>query len=382
VPKVKLFEPLPLRGVTLRNRVAVSPMQVYMADHDGIANDWHLQHLGKFAVGGAGLVFTEGLIVDPVGRSSYSDCGLWSDEQIAPLRRITDLIRSQGGVAGAQLHHAGPKAARRRGWDGFGALDDTDAAKGEPPWQPVGVSAERSLARYHTPRPLSDAEVHEVPEMFARAARRADAAGFEVVEVHAAHGYLIHSFLSPVSNTRGGPFGGSATGRMRLALDVADAVREAWPDDRPLFFRLSCVDGVEDGWTLDDSVILARALHERGVDVIDCSSGGIRSATSAGQNAPAGQYAPGYQVPYAARLRRDAGIATMAVGLIITAQQAEDILQRGDAEIVAIGRPALEEPNWALRAARALGADPDRQMWPDPYAWGLRALDAARDGVG
>ena len=372
--KTRLFEPLQLRGITMRNRIAVSPMQVYMAGRDGTANDWHLQHLGKFAAGGAGLVFTEGLIVDPIGRSSYSDCGLWSDTQIAPLRRITDFIRLQGGVAGAQLHHAGPKAARRRAWDGFGALDDEDAAKGEPPWKPVGVSEARTLAKYHAPRPLSDYEVSAIPEMFAQAARRADAAGFDVVEVHAAHGYLIHSFLSPVSNTRSGPYGGSLEARMRLALDVAEAARQVWPARKPLFFRLSCVDGVEDGWTIEDSVTLARELLKRGVDVIDCSSGGVRSATSA-----AGKPEPGYQVPYAERIRRDAGIATMAVGLIIGARQAEDILQRGDADIVAIGRSALEDPNWPLRAAHALGADPDRAMWPAPYAWGLRALDSARD---
>jgi len=376
MPETKLFAPLELRGVTMRNRVAVSPMQVYMADRNGIANDWHLQHLGKFAAGGAGLVFTEGLIVDPIGRSSYSDCGLWSDTQIAPLRRITDFIRSQGALAGAQLHHAGPKAARRRAWDGFAALDDDDAAKGEPPWQPVGVSEARTLDKYHAPRALSDAEVGAIPEMFAQAARRADAADFDVVEVHAAHGYLIHSFLSPVSNTRSGPYGGSPKGRMRLALEVAEAIRGTWPDRKPLFFRLSCVDGVEAGWTIEDSVVLARDLRQRGVDVIDCSSGGIRSATS---TASAGYPAPGFQVPFAAQIRRDAGIVTMAVGLITGARQAEDILQQGDADIVAIGRSALEDPNWALRAAHVLGADADRSIWPAPYAWGVRALDAARD---
>lgn len=365
----RLFSGFQLRGATFRNRIVISPMQIYMADARGIANDWHLQHLGKFAVGGAGLVFTEGLIVDPVGRSSYSDCGIWSDEHIAPLRRLTDFIRAQGALSGAQLHHAGAKAARRRGWHGFAPLNEEDAATGEPPWQPVGVTAERTVEKYHTPRQLTEDEVAGIPALFAAAAIRADAAGFDVAEIHAAHGYLIHSFLSPISNTRRDGYGGDIAGRMRLALEVTERVRAVWPAEKPLFFRLSCVDGVADGWSIEDSVTLARALRQRGVDAIDCSSGGIRSTSSL---AASGAPPLGYQVGYAERLRRSAEIATMAVGRIVDARQAEEILQSGQADFVAIGRAALDDPNWSLRAARALGTSPDADLWPKPYGWAVR----------
>ncbi|MFT3972105.1 MAG: NADH:flavin oxidoreductase/NADH oxidase [Amaricoccus sp.] len=373
--ETRLFSPFRLRDVTFRNRIAISPMQVYMAGQDGLANDWHLQHLGKFAAGGAGLVFTEGLIIHPLGRSSYGDCGIWSDDHIAPLRRITDLLHAEGAVAGAQLHHAGAKAARRRAWDDFRALDDEDAARGEPPWQPMGVSAARVVAKYHAPRAMSDAEVAAVPGLFADGARRVDAAGFDVAEIHAAHGYLIHSFLSPISNDRTGPYGGDMAGRMRLALEVAEAVRAVWPEGKPLFFRLSCIDGLEGGWSIEDSIRLATELRLRGVDLIDCSSGGIRSTSSI---AAAGSPPLGYQVPHAARIRREAGIATMAVGLIIQPEQAEIILQQDDADLIAIGRVVLENPNWPLTAAYRLGSDPDRKTWPKPYGWALRGLDAAR----
>lgn len=371
----KLFSPFHLRNVALRNRIVISPMQVYMANQDGMASDWHLQHLGKFAVGGAGLVFTEGLIVDPLGRSTYGDCGLWSDDHVPPLRRIVDFLHGEGAMAGAQLHHAGAKAARRRAWDGFQALSDEDAVRGEAPWQPLGVSDERVVAKYHAPRAMTDDEVAAVPDLFARAARRADTAGFDVVEIHAAHGYLIHAFLSPISNTRSGRYGGDIAGRMRLALEVAERVRTVWPEGKPLFFRLSCEDGVTGGWTVENSIQLTNELQRRGVDLIDCSSGGIRSTSSI---AAAGNPPLGYQVPYAARIRRDAGIATMAVGLIIEARQVEEILCRGDADLIALGRVALENPNWSLTAAHQLGADTGRQRWPKPYGWALRTLDAAR----
>ena len=369
-----LFSTFRLRDVSFRNRIVIAPMQVYMADQEGMANDWHLQHLGKFAAGGAGLVFTEGLIVDPQGRSTYRDCGLWSDDQIAPWRRITDFLHRQGAKAGAQLHHAGPKAARRPPWDGFRPLNAEDAARGEPPWQPIGVSDKRVVEKYHMPRTMTDEEVAAVPDLFAGAAIRAAGAGFDVVEIHAAHGYLIHSFLSPVSNLRSGPYGGDMAGRMRLALEVAERVRAVWPAEKPLFFRLSCVDGVPDGWSIEDSVQLAIELRKRGVDLIDCSSGGIRSTSSL---AAAGSPPLGYQVPYAARIRKDGKIPTIAVGLIIKAQQAEDILARGDADMIGLGRSALKSPNWSLEAAHSLGVDQDREEWPKPYGWAIRALDAA-----
>lgn len=368
----QLFTPFRLRGATFRNRIVIAPMQIYMADSQGLANDWHLQHLGKFAVGGAGLVFTEGLIVDPIGRSSYSDCGIWSDDQIPPLRRLTEFIRAQGALSAAQLHHAGAKAARRRGWDGFSPLDESDGAAGEPPWQPVGATTGRTVEKYHTPRALTEAEAAGIPAIFAAAAIRAEAAGFDVVEIHAAHGYLIHSFLSPISNSREDGYGGDLAGRMRLACEVAEQVRSVWPAQKPLFFRLSCVDGMVDGWSIEDSVKLAGLLGERGVDAIDCSSGGIRSMSSLAASATP---EPGYQVAYADRIRRSAGIPTIAVGRILDPHQAEAILEAGQADLIAIGRSALDNPNWALHAARKLGAAPTPALWPKPYGWALKSFE-------
>lgn len=381
----RLFSPFRLRDVTFRNRIVLSPMQVYQATPDGLANDWHLQHLAKFAVGGFGCVMTEGLIVDPVGRATWGDLGIWSDDHIAPLRRITDFLRAAGAVPAAQLHHAGPKAARQRPWEGFGPLTDVEAARGEPAWTPISSSADRSAPGWHMTRAMTQEDIGGVVTAFGAAARRADKAGFDVIDIHAAHGYLLHSFLSLVANKRSDHYGGDLDGRMRLVLEIAEVLRANWPDGKPIFFRLSCVDwraDIEapfDGWTLEDSCILTRELHRRGVDLIDCSSGGIRGATSMGSTDTGRRLLKrGFQAPYAATIRRETGVPTMAVGVILDGAQAEAILQQEQADLVAIGREALFDPHWALHAARDLGADPDWSLWPSSYGWWL----AARDRIG
>ncbi|MFE1599224.1 NADH:flavin oxidoreductase/NADH oxidase [Methylobacterium sp. ID0610] len=373
-----LFSPFRLREVTFPNRIVIAPMQMYKARPDGLATDWHFQHLAKYAVAGAGTVMTEALIVDPVGRNTYGDLGLWCDEQIPPLARIAGFVQEQGSLAAAQLHHAGPKSSRQRPWEGLGPLGEAEAARGEAPWQPVAASAGRSVAGWHQPRAMTTDEIARLVADYGLAAARAAKAGFDVLDIHAAHGYLIHSFLSPVSNTREDAYGGDRAGRMRFALEVAESVRAHWPAGRPLLFRISCVDWRQDlddrtdGWTIADSIVLARELAARGVDVIDCSSGGIRAENSmmdfAKKRTPLRR---GHQVPYAEAIRRETGIPTMAVGVILDGPQAEAILRAGQADLIAIGREALTDPHWALHAAQALGVDPGWRHWPPSYGWWL-----------
>ena len=318
--------------------------------------------------------------------NTYGDCGIWSDEHVPPLRRIVDFLHGEGRLAAAQLHHCGPKASRQRPWEGLGPLGEAEAARGEPPWQPVSSTAGATTEGWLQPRPMSGEEIKKLVADYGKGARRVAAAGFDVLDIHAAHGYLIHSFLSPVANTRDDAYGGDLHDRMRLALEIAEAVRKNWPADKPLFFRLSCVDWRADldtrtdGWTIEDSCVLARELHARGVDLIDCSSGGIRAENSmidfAKKRRPLKR---GHQVPYAERIRRETGIPTMAVGVILDGPQAEAILKRGQADLVAIGREALFDPHWALHAAQALGLDPDWSLWPPSYGWWLELR--ARSGV-
>ena len=346
-----LFEPLTLRGVTFPNRVFVSPMCQYSSE-DGLPNTWHTVHLGSRAVGGAGLVMTEATAVTPDGRISPQDLGIWSDAHAEALAPVVHFVRSQGRVMGMQLAHAGRKASTRRPWEGHGAVESSNGG-----WRPVGPTAEAFAPGYPEPRPLDDEGLREVIEAFYDAAVRARAIGVQVAEVHAAHGYLLHEFLSPLSNTRTDQWGGSFDGRVRLCLDVVDAVRAAWPDDLPVFVRISSTDWVEGGWTIEDSIALARRLRERGVDLIDCSSGGnVPHATI-----PLG---PGYQVPFAERVRADAGIPTAAVGLITTPEQADAIVREGRADAVFLARQLLRDPYWPLHAARALGVPID---WPAQY---------------
>ncbi len=345
----RLFSPITVRGLTLQNRAWVSPMCQYSAT-DGLPGDWHLVHLGQFAAGGAGLVMTEATAVTPEGRISPQDTGIWNDAQAEAWRRIVTFVHGQDTAIGMQLAHAGRKASTRRPWEGAGSVSPEDGG-----WPSVGADAQ-PFGSYAPARPLTTDEVAALPEAFAQAARRAVGAGFDVLELHFAHGYLVHQFLSPLSNTRTDRYGGDFDGRTRLALEIADAVRAT--TDVPLFARLSATDWTEGGWTADDSVRLAKLLAERGIDLIDASSGG----NTPNPDIPVG---PGYQVPFAERIRAEAGLPTGAVGMITDPQQAEEILQNEQADAVFLARALLRDPHWPLRAANALGAD---VPWPDQYA--------------
>ena len=373
-----LFSPLQLRGVSIRNRVVISPMCQYSAE-DGFANDWHLVHAGKFAQGGAGIVFLEATAVLPDGRITHGDLGLWRDEQIPALARIADFVRSQGAVPAIQLGHAGRKSSMSRPWEGNGPLTPELIAGGSIPWETIAPTAEAIGPGWMTPRAMEQADIARVRDAFGAAARRAVAAGFDIAEIHAAHGYLLHSFLSPLANRRTDSYGGDLEGRMRLPLEVARIVRDAWPADRPVFFRCSSVDNDAAGWSIEDSVALARRLVEIGIDVVDCSSGGIAGSATASATAPRGL---GFQVPFAERLRRDAGIATMAVGLIIEPQQAQAVLVEGKADLVAIAREALYDPNWPLHAAAVLAADENFSSWPRQYGWWLSRRESVLRDLG
>jgi len=337
-----LFEPLTIGDVTLRNRIAVSPMCEYSAI-DGLPDDWHLVHLGSRAVGGAGLVFTEATAVSPEGRISPADTGLWNVAQQVAWSRIVDFIDAQGAVAGIQLAHAGRKASTDAPWRGGKPLD---AAQGG--WTAVAPSAIPFDVGYATPAALDESGIRKVIADFVAATQRSRDAGFQVIELHAAHGYLLHEFLSPLSNHRDDRYGGSLENRARLLREIVAAVRSQWPAPRPLFVRLSATDWAEGGWGIDECVELARWLQEDGVDLIDCSSGG----TVAHPTIP---LAPGYQVPFASRIRREAGIATGAVGLITDAHQAEAILAQGDADLILMARESLRDPYFPRRAAAELG---------------------------
>jgi 2,4-dienoyl-CoA reductase-like NADH-dependent reductase (Old Yellow Enzyme family) len=345
-----LLSPITLRGATARNRIWVAPMCQYSAV-DGVPGDWHLVHLGARAVGGAGVVLTEATAVSPEGRISPQDTGIWDDEQASAWARVVAFVQSQGALAGVQLAHAGRKGSSRRPWEGRGAVAPEDGG-----WVPVGPTAD-AYPGLADPVALDLDGIAKVRADFVAATRRALTAGFDVVEVHAAHGYLLHEFLSPLSNTRTDAYGGDLAGRMRLVLEVVEDVRAAWPQDRPLLLRISATDWVEGGWTVEDSVALAKEAAARGVDLVDCSSGG----NSPAQAVTAG---PGYQVPFAAQVRQDAGVATGAVGLLVEPAQAEAVLAEGSADVVLLGRELLRDPNWPLHAAAALGDD---VAWPVQY---------------
>ncbi|MEP7062745.1 MAG: NADH:flavin oxidoreductase/NADH oxidase [Betaproteobacteria bacterium] len=366
-PGVALFSPLRLRDLTLRNRVVVSPMQMYSVP-GGVVGDWHLVHLGRFALGGAGLVVVEATAVCPEGRSTLHDNGLWNEAQADALRRITDFLRANGAASAIQLQHAGRKASSQAPWDGFGPLGTHDATRDEHAWQAWGPTSAGWSDAYPPTHPITEADVGYLLDRYRRSAQLALRAGFDAIEIHAAHGYLLHSFLSPLSNTRDDGYGGGRDARMRLPLEIVSAIREVWPAERPLMFRMSTVDGVDIGWSLDDSVALATRLSALGVDVIDCSSGGMNLPSPASLVARR----PGFQVPFARELRARAGIVTMAVGLIRTPEQANAIIANGDADLVALAREHLWNPNWAAQAAVQLAADPEWKLWPRPFGWWLR----------
>jgi len=350
-----LFDALTIRSVTFSNRVFVSPMCEYSST-DGFANDWHFVHLGSRAVGGAGLVFTEATAVTPEGRISPEDLGIWKDDHVEMLARIVRFVRGQGSVAGMQLAHAGRKASTYRPWSGHGAVSEAEGG-----WANVlAPTATAFTDSYPQPREMSKQDIAETTTAFAAAATRAHAAGFRVIEIHAAHGYLLHEFLSPLSNQRADDYGGSFENRTRLLREVAIAIRRVWPQDLPLFTRISATDWVDGGWDIDQSVELARQLKPLGVDLIDCSSGGNVAIAKI----PIG---PGYQTPFAARIRKDAGILTGSVGMITTPEQAEHIVGTGQADAVLLAREMLRDPYFPLRAARQLGQE---ITWPAQYLRG------------
>jgi len=347
-----LFAPLTVRSLTLRNRIAVSPMCQYSA-RDGFADDWHLIHLGARAVGGAALVCVEATAVEPRGRISPEDMGLWSDAHAEPLARIARFVAAQGAVPAIQLAHAGRKASVTRPWEGDRPLADSEGG-----WEPVAPSALPFAEGYRTPRALTVAEIGELVARFRDAAVRARDAGFQWLEIHGAHGYLIHSFLSPLSNTRADDWGGSIHDRSRFVVEIVRAVRRVWPERLPLSLRLSCTDWVEGGWTLEDSITLAGRVKQEGVDVVDCSSGGnVRAKIPV---------APGYQVPFAEAIRKT-GVLTAAVGLITEPAQADEIVRGGRADLVMLARAVLRDPYWPIHAARALG-EPELAPPPPQYA--------------
>jgi 2,4-dienoyl-CoA reductase-like NADH-dependent reductase (Old Yellow Enzyme family) len=349
----------------LKNRVVISPMCQYSAI-DGVVTDWHLVHLGRFAIGGAALVFVEATGVEARGRISPGDVGLWNDDQGRALGRVAEFLRANGAAAGIQLAHAGRKGSTRRPWHGGTELTAEDAERGEAPWETLAPSALPFADGYPTPKAMTVADIAEVILAFREAARRADAAGFDVVEIHAAHGYLLHEFLSPLVNHRVDQYGGDLAGRMRFPLEVIETVRAIWPAEKPLFLRVSATDYVDGGLTLDDTVAFAREAKSLGVDVVDCSSGGNTPT-------PPKLY-PGYQAPFAEAVRRETGVATLAVGLILDAALAESILAEGKADLIALARPALADPNFAIHASAALTGTADYALAPTPAKSGLDRL--------
>src|SRR5262245_59399532 len=362
-----LFTPLRLRGVTARNRVVVSPMCQYSSESGG-PTDYHLVHLGKFAMGGAGIVFCEETAVEARGRKSYHCAGIYDDAHVPGYRRINEFIRSQGAVPAIQIGHGGRKGSGSAPWEGYRPLTEEDAKHGHAPWRTVSSSAIPASAQAPVPHALTVGELREVVKSWREAVTRALDAGYDIVEVHAAHGYLIHQFLSPLANQRKDAYGGDLQGRMRLCLEIVEAVRAAWPADKPVFMRVSTVDGVNGAWSADDTVALARAAKERGVDIVTTSSGGIAGPGTA---TPVPRV-PGYHVPYAAKVRREAGVGTIAVGLITEPRHAEEILQEGHADMVALAREMLWNPNWPAHAARELGVPGYLDLLPHGYAWWLR----------
>jgi 2,4-dienoyl-CoA reductase-like NADH-dependent reductase (Old Yellow Enzyme family) len=357
-----LFDPLPLRAVTLANRIVVSPMCQY-SSVDGFSTDWHAVHLGSRAVGGAAVVFTEATAVSPEGRISPQDLGLYDDGHVAGLAHIVRFIHSQKALAGIQLAHAGRKGSTRRPWEPAGAIRPEDGG-----WEPIGPTGEPFIDTYPVPRALSTGEIPRIVDQFRAAAERALHAGFDLIEIHAAHGYLLHEFYSPAVNRRADEYGGTFDRRVRLCLEVVEAVRAVWPERSPLFVRISATDWKEGGWDLDQSVELAKRLRDRGVDLVDCSSGGAVHD----QQITVG---PGYQVPFAERIRRDAGIATGAVGLITEAVQADGIIRNGQADVVLLARELLRDPYWPLHAADKLGRT---VPWPAQYLRAAHRTTIAR----
>ncbi|MFO1111895.1 MAG: NADH:flavin oxidoreductase/NADH oxidase [Bradyrhizobium sp.] len=362
-----LFQPFSIRGLTLKNRLVVPPMVHYRCEPGNTCGTFHVVHLGRYALGGFGLVFVEATGVEEIGLINEHDLGIWNDAQAESFKPLIAFMKRQGTAIGIQLAHGGRKASSQTAMQGMGPLTEENLKAGAKQWQPVGPTAEPVAKGWLTPRQLTTAECKTMVQTWAAAARRAVAAGFDTIEIHAAHGYLLASFLSPVSNTRNDEYGGDRAGRMRLPLEIVEAVRREMPASMPLFLRVSSVDGTQEGWNMDDTVAFARELKARGVDVIDCSSGGISGAATAAQV----PRSLGFQVPFAERVRKEADIATMAVGIILEAQQAEAILQKGQADLIAIGRQSQFNPNIALHWEHDLGINTRFEDWSPEYGWWL-----------
>ena len=369
-----LFRPITVRGVIARNRIMLGPMSQYLSI-DGTVTDWHLVHLGQFAIGGAGIVFCEETAVEARGRRTHHCAGIYSDEHVRAYRRITDFLKDMGAVPAIQLGHSGRRGAVRPPWEGRRPLSDQDASSGYPPWTTVSASAVPHGSGRQTPLALDVAEIKEEIRTWSQAARRSADAGFDMLEIHGAHGYLINQFLSPVGNRRTDAYGGDLAGRMRFALELVEAVRDAWPQDKVLSMRVSVVDGKGGHWDMDDTVALAKELKQRGVDFIDCSCGGLEGDS----NLPAvPKNIPGYNVVYSDHVRHEADMRTIVVGLITAPEQAEAILREGKADIVAIAREMLVDPYWPVRAAKALGLSDWLNVLPENYAFRLYSREQER----
>lgn len=373
-----LFTPIKIRNLTLKNRVIISPMATYSAQ-EGVANDWHLGHYARLALGGASSVMVEATAVTNQGRITNGDLGLWSSDHIAPMKRIVDFMKSNGVAPSIQLAHAGRKGSMQRPWHGNGPITAEDKARGDKVWDIVGPTAEPMAEGYIAPKALSAADIKTLAGHWADAAKRAVDAGFEFIEIHNAHGYLIHQFLSPLSNTRNDSYGGDLRGRMRFPLEVVEAVRGAVPSGMPVSLRVSAVDGVDGGWTIEDTVTYAKELKVRGIDLVDCSSGGLHGSATTARI----KRTWGFQVPFAAKVKREAGVMSIAVGLILDPHHAEQVLQDGDADLIAIGREALVNPSWPQQAEIALGRKPYDAMdgWPTQYSWWLKHRERALEQV-
>ncbi len=374
--KSKLFSSIKIRGITAQNRIVLSPLCMYSAIK-GLPNDWHFSHLSTYARAGVGIIFTEATAVQEKGRITPYCCGLWNDKQAEKFQKIAKFIKSMGSIPAIQLAHAGRKASAKQPWKGGTPLDFRSEEKDEKPWKPFAPSALALGEGWQVPKAMSLEDINYLIRCYVKSAKRAVSAGFEIIEIHAAHGYLLHSFLSPLSNKRNDDYGGSYEGRIKLLKNIIVAIRKEIPDRLPLFCRISAIDGQKNGWTIQDSIKLANILNKLGVDVVDCSSGGIigrprfaiddkgdilKNITDRGL---------GFQVPLASEIKKSVNIKTMAVGVIIDAKQAEKIIEQKQADLIAMGRELMYNPFWPLHAAQELEVDPNFDMWPDQYRWAV-----------
>ncbi len=372
----KLFSSIKIRGITSINRVVLSPLCMYSASN-GVPNDWHFSHLSTFARAGVGIIFTEATAVQEDGRITPYCCGLWNDKQAIEFEKIAKFITKMGSVPALQLAHAGRKASAKQPWKGGAPLDSKSKDINEKPWKPIAPSSIAIGDGWQTPKSMSIEDINNLVKSYINSAKRAVSAGFKILEIHAAHGYLIHSFLSPISNKRNDDYGGSYEGRIKLLKNIIVEIRKEIPEKIPLFCRISAIDGQKNGWTIQDSIKLAKTLSDLGVDVVDCSSGGIvgrpRFAVDdkgdiLKKNTDRGL---GFQVPLADEIKKSVNIKTMAVGVIINAKQAEEIVTQKQADLIAMGRELMYNPFWPLHAAQELNVDPNFDMWPEQYRWAV-----------